>query len=688
MTASDQSSIVKSRLGARVRFFLNATYPEADFILVYSCAAAGLFVLLRLQMLRRIVLFHIGSGWRYFHDQIANQDFRGAASVIFEYSRALWIIVRWDLICLGALTALCLLICTAARSVLLRKAVVALYCGIVLVGLLFLVANVQLAPLYSTQLNYSLLKFSGLLGGSSTTLLVMIPKSAIVAGLFVGGVLLAISFVSFLEFYQTRRVKIRRLYFAAVACGLLFIAAIPARLPIPGLTRVDGRITQNSLVYYLASIFDRSTLPDLAGGASAVPMDMSTSNDTIGLEKPQPSVSIAPVKNVIQIILESAGAEYFELLNNAGLLPTFSQMMSHGVYFNRAYASAPISNVSLVSILTSTAPLANYRLVTLDFPRAKIITSYEMLKAKGYHTGFFWSDDSKFLGIDNFLDGRGIDVNQDYRERDCSESRNLVTDSEAVQFMYSADTCTASSLLDWLDKDHGKPFFATLWTEQTHFTYAASRACMEAISARSDVVKPPKKQLAENWPRYAAALCDADRMMAKIIAGLRDRKLLDSTLVVVVGDHGEGFGQHDAFVHASEIYEDEIRVPLLISMGNALAGRVDDRLASHLDLLPTVASALGIPASDQWEGNDLLGDKGNRRVYFYTGWGNYKIGYREGNMKYVFDVLHQKLFTYDLASDPDENKDLTGDNPEADANARRLIDAWYLRRTHFATTLN
>ena len=311
-----------------------------------------------------------------------------------------------------------------------------------------------------------------------------------------------------------------------------------------------------------------------------------------------------------------------------------------------------------------------------------------MLKAKGYRTGFFWSDNSKFLGIDNFLEGRGIDVNQDYRERDCSESRNLVTDSEAVRFMYSADTCTASSLLDWLDKDHGKPFFATLWTEQTHFTYAASRGCMDAISARSEVVKPPKKQLAENWPRYAAALCDADRMMAKIMAGLRDRNLLDNTLIVVVGDHGEGFGQHDAFVHASEIYEDEIRVPLLISMGNGLAGRVDDRLASHLDLLPTIASALGISASDQWEGNDLFGDKGNRRVYFYAGWGNYKIGYREGNMKYVFDVLHQKLFTYDLASDPDENKDLTGDNPDADANARRLIDAWYLRRTHFATTLN
>jgi arylsulfatase A-like enzyme len=138
----------------------------------------------------------------------------------------------------------------------------------------------------------------------------------------------------------------------------------------------------------------------------------------------------------------------------------------------------------------------------------------------------------------------------------------------------------------------------------------------------------------------------------------------------------------------AEIYEEDIRVPLLISAGHSLAGMVDDRLASHLDIAPTIAGAFGIPPSDQWEGNDLLANRAPRRVYFYTGWGNYKIGYREANDKYVYDVVHQKLSTYDLTIDPHEAESIAGKDHGADAGAMNLIRQWYLRRTRFANGLH
>jgi lipoteichoic acid synthase len=256
-----------------------------------------------------------------------------------------------------------------------------------------------------------------------------------------------------------------------------------------------------------------------------------------------------------------------------------------------------------------------------------------------------------------------------------------VTSRDSRPYGFSTDSCTASSFLSWIDANRGKSFFATLWTEQTPYPYAASKRCLDAIAAKGEVLRPPNR-LDADWPRYAAALCDADQMLSEIMAGLRERNLSEDTLVVVTGDHGESFGQHGSLSHGSDIFEEQIRVPLLISAGHSLVG-VDDRLASHLDIAPTITTAFGIHPSDEWEGNDLLGNRAPLRVYFYTAWGNYQIGYREADDKYIYDVVHSKLSSYQLTTDPYERRDLGGN-----AQSMSLIAQWYRNRTNFANTLH
>jgi lipoteichoic acid synthase len=682
----DQLKFRKNRFLGQFQSLLGAPRVESDFVLVYSATAAVLFILLRLQMLRRIIFFR-GGGWGFFHDQLTMHDYPQAVWVILRYRRAaFWAIVRQDMLYLATLTVLCLLVCALVSSVRLRRGAVVVYCAVVLISLLVLCANVELAPMYATQLDYSLLRFSGLLSGPTTTLIAMVPMSALLAGALVCASLLVAPWTAFLKFYHTKRRIIRGSFCAIVACGLLAVAAVPVPASIPGLAKFGDRERQNSLAFFLASLVSGPRLPNV-DLSTAEPASAAVGDDTIVLPDFHGQESLGAVKNVLVVVLESVGAEYFELLSDNGLLPAFSEMMSRGVYFKNAYASAPISNVSLVAMLTSTGPLGSYKLVTSDYPRARLTTSYEKFKSRGFATGFFWSNDSTFLGIDDFLQDRGIDLNQDYRQRTCPESRELMTDNDSLPYTYSADTCTASSLLNWIDGNGGKPFFATLWTEQTHYRYAASRQCTDAIAEKGEALHPEDMNFAGEWPRYAAALCDSDQMMAKIVSGLQQRQLFENTLVVVVGDHGEGFGQHGTFGHGSEIFENDVRVPLLISAGHALTERVDSRLAGHLDIAPTIAAVFGMPAPDQWEGHDLLGSQAPRRVYFYTGWGNYKIGYREANNKYIYDVLRQNLSAYDLATDPHETKTAADKDPEADAKVISLIDQWYLQRARFGNTL-
>ncbi len=673
----------KARITEQFQFFLHAARPEIDLLLVCSAISAVLFTLLRMDMAVRIAVFHIPQRLNHLYGRLEDGTFSHyyiQGAWLFE---ATWILLRDDIFYLAVLTILCLLVCVYASSPKLRRGAVMGYFIIVLVSLLFLSINVELAPKYSTQLDYSLLQFSGLMSGP-TTLMAMVPKSFVLTAAIVCVCLLAIPFLAHLKSFQTNRSTIRRLLCMTIACGLVALAALPVPV-IAGSDRLDERERQNSLAYFLTSLVGGWHAPDL--DLSANQPSASAGTTTILLPTFRRPV-LSALNNVLLIVMESVGAEYFELLRDGGLLPTFSKMMSHGVYFNHAYVSAPFTAVSLAAITASTGPLPSYKLVISDYPRARLTTSFARLKSKGFATGFFLSGDGTYAGTENFLQGRGIDLIQDYRQRNCPKTRDLITRSDSLAFRFSPDTCTASSLLDWIDKNRGAPFFATLWTEQTHYPYAASRECLKAVDAADKVLHPQALTFDVDWPRYAAAICDTDRMMAKIVSGLRERHLLENALIIVTGDHGEGFGQHGSYLHGLELFEDQIRVPLLISAGHALAKRIDTRLATHLDIAPTIAGAIGIAASDQWEGSDLFGNQAPRRVFFYTAFGNFKIGYREADHKYIYDVTQRKLSAYDLAKDPYETEDIGGKDRRANAQTMSLIGQWYRQRSRFAESLH
>ncbi len=170
---------------------------------------------------------------------------------------------------------------------------------------------------------------------------------------------------------------------------------------------------------------------------------------------------------------------------------------------------------------------------------------------------------------------------------------------------------------------------------------------------------------------------------------LERRKELDSTVFIVVGDHGEGFGRFGRPFdrsHGNTVTEDALRVPLIVSHP-ALGGRVVriDTPVYHGDLYPTLIDLLSRTPSTGTDGVSLLGPIPSR-PFIMRGDLFWPAAVRCGREKLVMLGPGDRPQLYDTEADPTEQKDLTPERPQRAADMQRYLlwhqvqgvsDPWY-----------
>ena len=189
--------------------------------------------------------------------------------------------------------------------------------------------------------------------------------------------------------------------------------------------------------------------------------------------------------------------------------------------------------------------------------------------------------------------------------------------------------------------------------------------------------------------QYDAEVRLLDGLLAELVRGLRRGGTLDRTVLIVTSDHGEAFGEHGNWYHEVMLYDEVMRVPLLIRGPHLPTGlRVADRVGL-VDLAPTILDAAGIAPPGHMHGRSLLTelrgappgprplvaelhgklipspprlDRELRAVWL-------------GRRKAILDLDTGRWEVYDLA-DPDERRDLAASAPDTIAEARRVL-AWY-----------
>jgi arylsulfatase A-like enzyme len=244
-----------------------------------------------------------------------------------------------------------------------------------------------------------------------------------------------------------------------------------------------------------------------------------------------------------------------------------------------------------------------------------------------------------------------------------------------------------------------EPFFAVRWTLDPHAPYdppAEYRAALEPLAA--GLPRPLSfyaslgHQNAENRLRRVApsmsgaerrlvrALYDAevewvDRRVGWLLDALDRRGLRERTLVVVTSDHGEAFGEHGLYLHGKGLYDELLRVPLLVAGPGVPAGLRVGAPVSLTDLAPTLAELLGVPCCAGAQGRSfaalLRGAAPGERVVYagspnHAGRGTHALV--EGSLKWIAHAGGGGAL-YDLAADPGETRDLAAERP---ADAQRL----------------
>lgn len=424
--------------------------------------------------------------------------------------------------------------------------------------------------------------------------------------------------------------------------------------------------TTNPLVAFAGSYFESMSRPALYSIETPYGPDDFRPN-------PQPSTraTIPKIDNVVVFVLESVGAGYLDMYGGRyGVTPNLNRAKPRSATFHGIYAHTPGTNPSLVALNCSVYPWVSYKTVTAEHPEASLDSIAEAFQRRGARTGFFSSSGLDYQRTGDFLAHRGYELLQDHRNRPSATKQF----TSKWSFLYgNSDSDTVDSLLQWMDQNNreGKPSFAMLWTLQAHYPYYVAGEIRDFGTKN------------KNHDRYLSAVREIDAALGKLLDWLEEHRLADSTLVVVVGDHGEAFGQHNNYGHGSALYEENLRVPLVFINAKLFAGEEHHIPGGLVDVAPTITDVLGLPAMPNWQGRSLLHEDRPQRLYFCAPWSDFLFGYREGNLKLMLNALKGDVQVFDLAADPGERKDVSKQHPDFVKTAQQRLASWVQYQADF-----
>ncbi len=357
--------------------------------------------------------------------------------------------------------------------------------------------------------------------------------------------------------------------------------------------------------------------------------------------------------NVVLITLDTLRADRVECYGYDGVeTPNLNALAARGIRFEDAVASVPLTLPSHASILTGNYPPTHgVRDNGIHRLTPGHTTLAERLQEEGYTTAAFVAS---FVLDRRYGTDQGFDVYDDIINTGDPDSSHWQSRPER------RGDRVVDSAMGWLEENErtgeGRPFFLWLHLYDPHEPY--------------DPPQPFKSRYAGNG--YDGEVAFTDQQVGRLVDRLRSLELLDDTLLVVVGDHGEGLGEHGEQTHGRLIYETTMRVPLIFHAPSVLPeGRVvDDRVVATVDIAPTLMDLLGIAPFD-CDGVSLLlrPTDDDRSIYIETLTPNLKHGWAplHGLRRHTDKFIQAPTPEYyDLADDPTETLNLYNHDEKAE----------------------
>lgn len=434
---------------------------------------------------------------------------------------------------------------------------------------------------------------------------------------------------------------------------------------------------------------------------------------------PRPEGSLQPHKeadNIILIVVDCARADHLSLYGYPRETdPHIKKLAREGVVFSSAIAHGTWTKPSITSLLSGLS-LSRHNVRSMSDRLAPDIELLpDFLHRAGYSTACISANSwvSPAFGL-----GRGVHYFSTQRNQKfmhlavgkiftsfCMWKPALATVCIAGfcldQFLETGSTdrqgrsarALTEEAVQWISRVRGKPFFLYIHYNDLHFPYNPPAPFDHVFGReeRGERHMPPMcnalvpldrcKELSELETKslirfYDGELAYVDHWIGKLMNALKKMDLYERSMIIVTSDHGEEFYEHGGWGHGNSLFEETIRVPLVVRLPDARSsGQQLDVPVGHLDIAPTIADLVDIEMDGDSEGMSLVGlmagpsdGREDRKVMSELDPldGRYGVALRGRRYKMIvlWDRPERRVLFYDLLQDPGEERDLSEEVPD------------------------
>jgi choline-sulfatase len=392
--------------------------------------------------------------------------------------------------------------------------------------------------------------------------------------------------------------------------------------------------------------------------------------------------------NILLVTLDTLRADHTSCCGyHRATTPRIERLAAEGAIFCDAYCTVPTCAPSHASILTGQYALVTgvvngsdvlkrdqmtlaERLLHADYATAAAVASFPLSSRFGLSQGFGLYDDRWPPEIASYpvstFEGLAVPGGFDRR----------------------ADATTARAV-SWLERERqqDRPFFLWVHLFDAHAPYNAPPPHDRLFTA--DAGMSAAERLVAG---YDGEVHFVDESLGLLLSALDAAGLAERTIVVVAGDHGEGLGQHGLDQHSESLYEEAVRVPVIVRWPHHV--QAGQRLAtpiSLIDLAPTLLDLASVAEQGpSMAGHSLarvlLGQERpdpERPIFLQcrlresgSRLAGPRYGVRAGHYKLIETPEHEGTELFDLTADPGELHNVAGAHPEQTSRLRKLLADW------------
>ncbi len=341
-------------------------------------------------------------------------------------------------------------------------------------------------------------------------------------------------------------------------------------------------------------------------------------------------------RNVIIVILEGVQYRYTSLAEpQSSLTPYIAALAGQGVEFVNTRSTLTHTTKVLFALLTGRFPSASQDLaetVPAAKPYAGIAT---ILKQNlNFRTAFFQSAKGNFEARPGLVYNLGFDK---FWARDDLNDPNAF-----IGYLACDEFSMLGPISEWISSEDS-PFLLTILCSVTHDPYEVPEWYAE-----------PAREPVE---RYRQAISYTDKFLATLDTELIRLNLMDKTILCVIGDHGEAFGEHFEHGHERIAFDEVLRVPFCLRAPSLVEpkSKVTEPVSS-IDLAPTLLALFGFDTNSVgFDGTNALGHIPDDRQVYFSGWMQQgPAGFVKGNRKFIYNPMDKKVSEYHLSNDPFE----------------------------------